>query len=149
MLDRAKRLKGSQFDHVFVRRDLTYAQRMELRLRRENLESRTAEPARQAASQPAEPAQQSASQPAEPVRQAASQPAESVQQAASVSHPEESKDTTHAELGSTAASEQVQLETHPAPSSLAGGASHNSIDKAPSNPQLNELARQPGHNTMF
>ena len=137
VLDRAKRLKGSQFDHVFVRRDLTYAQRMELRLRRENLESRTAEPARQAASQPAEPARQSASQPAKPVRQAASQPAKSVQQAASVSHPEESKDTTHAELGSTAASEQVQLETHPAPSSVAGGVSLNSIDKAPSNPQLN------------
>ena len=45
VLDRARRLKGSQFDHVFVRRDLRYAQRMELRLRCENLELRAAEPA--------------------------------------------------------------------------------------------------------
>lgn len=35
VLDNAKRLKGSQYDHIYVRRDLTYAQRMELKQRRE------------------------------------------------------------------------------------------------------------------
>ena len=83
MLDRAKRLKGSQFDNVFVRRDLTYAQRMELRLRCENLELRAAEPVRQAVSRPAEPVHLAASQLAEPAQWAASQPAEPAHQAAS------------------------------------------------------------------
>ena len=35
VLEKAKTLKGSRFDGVFIRRDLTYAQRQELRLRRE------------------------------------------------------------------------------------------------------------------
>lgn len=35
VLDRAKQLKGSQFDHIYIRRDLTYTQRMEMKERRE------------------------------------------------------------------------------------------------------------------
>ena len=154
VLDRAKHLKGSQFDHVFVRRDLTYAQRMELRLRRENLahESKAAEPARPAASQPTEPAHPAASQPAEPARPAASQPAEPARPAASqpaeparpaapqsVSHSGESEDPTStlAEQHSTAASEKVQPLTQPDPSSGANGGTPNVTDKSVSNTPLN------------
>ena len=36
VLDRAKHLRGSQYDHIYIRRDLTYAQRMELKQRRES-----------------------------------------------------------------------------------------------------------------
>ena len=35
VLEKAKTLKGSRFDGVFIRRDLTYAQRQELKVRRE------------------------------------------------------------------------------------------------------------------
>ena len=35
VLEKAKTLKGSRYDGVFIRRDLTYAQRLELKLRRE------------------------------------------------------------------------------------------------------------------
>ena len=155
VLDRAKHLKGSQFDNVFVRRDLTYAQRMELRLRRENLELRAAEPVRQAVSRPAEPVHLAASQLAEPAHQAASQPAEParqaepVQQAASqpaelvpndpsepASLPNDNKDPAHAEQH-TAAPVQLQPETHPAPSLVTSGGTQNTADKGPSNAQLN------------
>ena len=90
---------------------------MELRLRRESLEPRAAEPARQVASQPAKP-----------VRQAASQP---------VSRPNERKDPAHTEQHYAAPSEQLQPETHPVPSSVASGDTHNTAGKAPSNTQLN------------
>ena len=35
VLDKAKTLKGSQYDHVYIRRDLTFNQRQELKARRE------------------------------------------------------------------------------------------------------------------
>ena len=39
LLDRAKNLRGTRYDKVFIRRDLTYAQRAELRERRLNRQS--------------------------------------------------------------------------------------------------------------
>lgn len=43
ILEKAKTLKGSRYDGVFIRRDLTYAQRQELKLRREGQGHRNAE----------------------------------------------------------------------------------------------------------
>ena len=40
VLDKAKTLKGSQYDHVYIRRDLTFNQRQELKARREQPTSR-------------------------------------------------------------------------------------------------------------
>ena len=40
VLDKAKTLKGSQYDHVYIRRDLTFNQRQELKARREQPASR-------------------------------------------------------------------------------------------------------------
>lgn len=48
VLERTKRLKGSQYDHIYIRKDLTYAQRMELKQRREA----QAPPARGSTGQP-------------------------------------------------------------------------------------------------
>ena len=36
VLEKAKNLKGTQYDHIFIRKDLTYSQRMELKQRRES-----------------------------------------------------------------------------------------------------------------
>lgn len=36
VLEKAKNLKGTQYDHIFIRKDLTYTQRMELKQRRES-----------------------------------------------------------------------------------------------------------------
>ena len=36
VLEKAKTLKGTQYDHIFIRKDLTYTQRMELKQRRES-----------------------------------------------------------------------------------------------------------------
>ena len=41
VLDQAKKLKGSQYHHIFIRKDLTFAQRAELRQRRESLAQTT------------------------------------------------------------------------------------------------------------
>ena len=41
VLDRAKHLRGTQYDHIYIRRDLTFVQRMELRQRRESLAQTT------------------------------------------------------------------------------------------------------------
>ena len=42
VLEKAKTLKGSRYDGVFIRRDLTYAQRHELKIRRERQPQETA-----------------------------------------------------------------------------------------------------------
>ena len=41
VLDRAKHLRGTQYDHIYIRRDLTFVQRMELKQRRESLAQTT------------------------------------------------------------------------------------------------------------
>ena len=43
ILEKAKTLKGLRYDGVFIRRDLTYSQRQELKLRREGQGHRDAE----------------------------------------------------------------------------------------------------------
>ena len=40
VLDKAKTLKDSQYDHVYIRRDLTFTQRQELKMRREHTTTR-------------------------------------------------------------------------------------------------------------
>ena len=60
ILEKAKTLKGSRYDGVFIRRDLTYAQRQELKLRREGQGHRGAEqrPDRSQTAPPTNQAQQ-------------------------------------------------------------------------------------------